>query len=225
MTIFSGYSISQDLPDKEFSDQAADTLLLDEYPVDTVKFFLFEDLSKLENIVRDTAIFNIGDKVYRLPLKINAQTIIDYRKQYLYYKLTGVSLYENPELESYVKELFRQPRTKLVEKISAKDWPNSEIYLRYFEQYDQNSQFLAGNQNLTGYDKEELEDEDMAQENYEDFPLPETIDLVVDLRSNPKLVNILGIDFNFEKLDVNFQKLLMGYGGVINDKNRKSNLR
>ena len=74
--MFPGFNISQDLPGEIVSEQVTDSLL-PEYTVDTVKFYLFEDLSKLESIVRDTAIIKIGDKFYRLPLKINAQTIVD----------------------------------------------------------------------------------------------------------------------------------------------------
>lgn len=203
----------------------SDTLLLNEISLDTVRFYLFEDLSKIENTIRDTAYITVDNKVYRIPYRISANTIIDYQKQYQNYKLTGISLYENAELESFVKELFRKPREKLKDKINAKDWNRSEIYLRYFEPYDQNSPNLRGSKRVTGYDESELEDEELAEENYENFPLPETIDLEVDLRKIPKVVSILGLEFDFDKLDKKFQKLLMGYGGLVKDQNRKSSVR
>lgn len=205
----------------------SDTLSIDdpEISLDTVKFYLFEDVSKLENTIRDTAYINIDGKIYRVPYKISAQTIIDNPKQSQNYKLTGISLYRNPELETYIKELFSNPRTKLKQNISAKDWTNSPVYLKYFEKYDKNSSYLPGNKKTEEYDNDELEDEDLAIEGYENFPLPETIDIFVDLRSNPKVVTILGLEFDYNKLDPRFQKLLLGYGSQSNDKNRKSNLK
>ena len=227
IVLFSNSFVSSESYSKGNNNQISDTLNIDdpEISLDTVKFYLFEDVSKLENTIRDTVYIKIEDKFYRIPYKISAQTIINYQKQYQYYKLTGVSLYANPQLESYIKALFRQPRTKLVENISAKNWTNSAIYLKYFEKYDGNSSYLPGNKKQEEYDSDELEDEDLAKENYENFPLPETIDIFVDLRSSPKVVTILGLDFDFDKLDKGLQKLLLGYGELSNDKNRKSNLK
>lgn len=221
---FSNSVISMESGNTNKNINISDTVLVkEEISLDDVRFYLFEDLSKLENTFRDTAFININDTVYKVPFKINAQTIVDFQKQYQNYKLTGISLYLNPELESYVKELFSNPRKKLIEKISAKDWTKSQIYLRYFEKYDQNSTNLSGNKTNTDYDEEEYEEDDVV-ENYDNFPLPETIDIIVDLKGNPKVVTILGLEFDFTKLDPKFQKLLMGYGGSIN-KNRKSNLK
>ena len=95
--------------------------------------------------------------------------------------------------------------------------------MRYFEKYDQNSSNLSGKKINTDNDEEENEEDDVI-ENYDSFPLPETIDIIVDLKGNPKVVTILGLEFDFTKLNPKFQKLLLGYGGSIN-KNRKSNLK
>jgi hypothetical protein len=221
---YSNSVISMELINTNRKINISDTILVkEEISLKDVRFYFFEDLTKLENTFRDTVTVKINDTVYRIPYKISAQSIIDFQKQYQNYKLTGISLYANPELESYIKELFSNPRKKLNEKISAKDWTSSPTYLRYFEKYDQNSSNLSGKKIDTDNDDEEYEEDDVV-ENYDNFPLPETIDIIVDLKGNPKVVTILGLEFDFTKLDPKFQKLLLGYGGSIN-KNRKSNLK
>jgi len=221
--VYSNSVISMELNNNRKISISDTVLVKEEISLEDVRFYFFEDLTKLENTFRDTAFIKINDTIYKVPFKISAQSIIDFQKQYQNYKLTGISLYANPELESYIKELFSNPRKKLIEKISAKDWTSSPTYLRYFEKYDQNSSNLSGNKVNTDYDEEEYEEDDVI-ENYDNFPLPETIDIIVDLKGNPKAVTILGLEFDFTKLDPKFQKLLMGYGGSIN-KNRKSNLK
>ncbi len=221
--VYSNSVISMELNNNRKINISDTVLIKEEISLEDVRFYFFEDLTKLENTFRDTAFIKINDTIYKVPFKISAQSIIDFQKQYQNYKLTGISLYANPELESYIKELFSNPRKKLIEKISAKDWTSSSTYLRYFEKYDQNSSNLSGKKINTDNDEEENEEDDVI-ENYDNFPLPETIDIIVDLKGNPKVVTILGLEFDFTKLNPKFQKLLLGYGGSIN-KNRKSNLK
>ncbi|MBK8984172.1 MAG: hypothetical protein IPM38_18105 [Ignavibacteria bacterium] len=185
-------------------------------------------MSKVENTLRGVTIINIDGKLYKLPYKITSITNVVYGKNQGYFRLTGISLVQNPNLAEYVYEIFKNPREKLKDYIPAKEWKNSAIYLRYFEPYDKNSEFIPFNADETVSDQNEL-DEFMADnntdyviQNYEDFPLPETVDIEVDLRKSPKTLTILGIDFNFDKLDRGFQKLLLEYGKSGNNVNQKS---
>lgn len=205
--------------------EVTDTLTLPEITLDTVKFYLFEDVTRLENTVRDTIVMLIDGKLVKIPYKVTGNTIIDYRQNNQAFRLTGVSLYDNQEFETYLKDIFRQPREKLKDKISPKDWTYSEIYLRYFEPFDKNSPYRGGNQVSTDYDVDELEDNDIAIQNYETFPIPETIDIEVDLKKNPRVVRILGLEFDFDKLDPKFQRMLLGYGGLKSGSYRKSTLQ
>jgi len=55
--------------------------------------------------------------------------------------------------------------------------------------------------------------------------LPQSIDLEVDLTKSPRVLTVLGLEFNFDKLDKGFQELLLKYGYSSNKKylNRRSN--
>ncbi|HRI84607.1 MAG TPA: hypothetical protein PK536_04090 [Ignavibacteria bacterium] len=196
-----------------------------EISLDTVKFLLFDDDASIENVRRDTIYINAGDSVYKIPYRISAKIVLDNAARNRYFKLTGLSLLDNAELESYLKDLFSNPRNKLKEEIPAKYWKRHEIYLRYFEPYDKNSPYLPGNSLNTDYDEDEVDDQITVLENYENFPLPETIDMEVDLRKIPRILKILDLEFDFDKLDKRFQRLILNSGKNEINQNRKSNLR
>lgn len=196
-----------------------------ELSLDTVKFLLFEDVANIENVRRDTIYINAGDSIYKIPFRISAKVVLDNTTRNRYFKLTGMSLLDNPELETYLIDLFSNPRSKLKEEIPPKYWQRHEIYLRYFEPYDNNSPYLPGNTLNTDYDEDEVDDQIQVLENYSNFPLPETIDLEVDLRKIPRTLKILDIEFDFDKLDKRFQRLILNSGDKVINKNRKSNLR
>lgn len=207
------------------SVKLSDTINMSEISLDTVKFLLFDDASNVENIRRDTIYINAGDNVYKIPYRISSKVIIDNTSSNRYFKLTGMSLLDNPELEIYVNDLFSNPRSKLKEEIPPKYWQRHEIYLRYFEPYDKNSPYLPGNTLNTDYDEDEVDDQIQVLENYENFPLPETIDMEVDLRKIPRTLKILDLEFDFDKLDKRFQRLILNSGNIGINQNRKSNLR
>jgi len=217
--------------ERSLSDfQISDTLILDEVSLGNARFYLTEDLSEVENTIRDTTFLTIEGKVYKLPYRITSTTKIVFGKNQTYFRLTGLSLSQNPNLENYVSELFTNPREYLKDLIPAKEWKNSAVYLRYFEPYDKNSSNRSEITNESETNEENELDQFMADENsgyviqnYENFPFPETIDIEVDLRESPKTVSILGIEFNFDKLDKGFQKLLLDYGKSGISNNRKSN--
>ena len=230
LILTAGNIVAQDSELSIPGSQNSDTLLLDEVSLDSARFYLTEDMSKVENTLRGTTYINIDGKVYKLPYKITSITNVVYGKNQTYFRLTGISLVQNPVLADYVYELFKNPREKLKDYIPAKERKNSAVYLRYFEPYDNNSEFIPGNTDETGSSDINELDEFMADkntdyviQNYEDFPLPETIDIEVDMRKSPKTLTILGIDFNFDKLDKGFQKLLLEYGKSGTTKNQKSN--
>ncbi|MBK8553060.1 MAG: hypothetical protein IPL53_19155 [Ignavibacteria bacterium] len=90
--------------------------------------------------------------------------------------------------------------------------------MRYFEPYDKNSPNRTGNEdNSSQQDVNEFDEfksnsgEGYVIQNYENFPLPETVDIEVDLRKSPGVVKILGLEFDFDKLDKVFQRLLLEY--------------
>lgn len=202
---------------------SSDTVRLNEVELDSIKFFLQEDFLNIEYALRDTAAVQLDGKTYIIPYKITARTYVEFRRQPRLYKLSGVSLSEQKELASYIKELFANPRERLKEKISAKNWKKSSVYINYFAPYDPNP--------LTDEDKtsdDELkefmaeEGEGFVAQGYESFPLPQTIDIEVDLTTTPKIVTILGLEFDFDKLDKKFQHLLLDFGDTKNERNRKT---
>ena len=101
--VYSNSVISMELNNNRKINISDTVLVKEEISLEDVRFYFFEDLTKLENTFRDTAFIKINDTIYKVPFKISAQSIIDFQKQYQNYKLTGISLYANPELESYIK--------------------------------------------------------------------------------------------------------------------------
>lgn len=201
----------------------SDTVKLSEIELDSIRFFLQEDLTNIENTLRDTALIKIDDKVYVIPYKITATTSVEFRRQPKLFKLSGISLSEYDELGVYIKELFANPREKLKDRISAKNWKKSSVYLKYFAPYDQNP--VDDEQKETEDELKEFmadEGEGFVEQNYETFPLPQSIDIEVDRTKTPGTVTILGLEFDFDKLDKKFQKLLLDFGDTKNERNRKS---
>lgn len=216
LIFFSNACFSQetDFVDSQYSD----TLMLPEKTLDSVRFYLTEDVSKIENTIRDTVLLSIDGKIYKLPYIITSTTNVVFKGKNRYFRLTGLPLVQEVELQSYITELFKNPREKLKDVIPANQWKNSSVYLRYFEPYDQNSPNRTGNEDeSTQQDVNEFDEfksnsgEGYVVQNYENFPLPETVDIEVDLRKSPGVVTILGLEFDFDKLDKVFQRLLLEY--------------
>lgn len=210
--------------------EVSDTLILKEISLDSVRFYLTEDLSKAENTVIDTAYIQLDGNVYKLPYRVTATTSVVFSGKGQYFRLTGLPLVQEVLLNNYITELFKNPREYLKEQIPAKQWKNSAVYLRYFEPYDKNSLNRTGNKEVkSNNERNELKDflsddgDVYVEQNYENFPLPETIDIEVDLRKSPKVVTILDLDFDFDKLDRGFQKLLLDYEKTNKNRIKKSN--
>lgn len=202
---------------------SADTVRLNEIELDSIRFFLQEDLTNIENTLRGTALIRIDDKVYVIPYKITATTSVEFRRQPKLFRLTGLSLSEYDELGAYIRELFANPREKLKERISAKNWKKSSVYLKYFAPYDPNPASEVqreADDELKEFMAEE--GDGFVEQNYENFPLPQSIDIEVDLTKTPGTVSILGLEFDFDKLDKKFQKLLLDFGDTKSERNRKS---
>lgn len=202
---------------------STDTIRLNEVELDSIRFFLDENLTNIENTLRDTVLIQIEDKVYIIPYKITARTYVELRRQPKLYRLTGISLSEYDELGAYIRELFANPREKLKERISAKNWKKSSVYLKYFAPYDTNP--VTDDEKEAGDELKEFmadEGDGYVEQNYENFPLPQSIDIEVDLTKSPKTVTILGLEFDFDKLDRKFQNLLLDFGDTKNERNRKS---
>jgi hypothetical protein len=227
----------------------------------------------------DTVYVTVGDTIYKIPVKLPSNASSNIQKGRQYFRFEGLRLSQN-NLEYHLKELFKNPREKLKDPISAIDWKNSDVYRRYFEQYDENSEFLgkakeirdsieraendsiekARNDSIAGVNGDtnagdDLSDDDNSNlfgkseysngkeveyfdllryldegddidvpQNYENFPLPQTIDFEVDLRKSPRVLRVLEIEFDFDKLTPEFRRLLLllGNNDSKNIRNRRS---
>jgi len=135
-----------------------------------------------------------------------------------YFIITGLSLNNNTIYES-VRKVFLNPRNYLKE-VPEEEWKSSEIYLRYFETYDKNSRYREKSDDNSDTDDFGIEDQvdakrrnrtaEYIEQNYEDFPLPETIDLEVNIKDWS--LKMLEIEFDINKLDSQFRKLLLDFG-------------
>lgn len=232
-TVFSNLCYSQDELSEFNNNQFSDTIRLDEISLDSIKFYLGGNFSRNDNDTKDTILIPIDGKIYRIPYKVTSTALINTQRQPKYYSVTGLSLSQD-SLDIYISELFRNPRGILKDSISSANWHNSDIYLRYFEPYDPNSPYREGSKKTIA-EKEENELDFLmsdgkygyTEQNYEDFPLPQSIDLEVDLTKSPRTLTVLGLDFNFDKLNKRFQELLFRYGYSTKKEymNRRSNER
>jgi hypothetical protein len=216
--ILSSNCFSQETSLDMLDSQYSDTITLSEEALDTARFFLTENDSKIQNTIKGTIYLPIDGKIYKLPYRITSTASVVFKGENRYFRLTGLPLIQEIELQSYITELFKNPREYLKDVIPASQWKNSSVYLRYFEPYDKESPNRVGNEETNSQDNVNEFDqfksnsgEGYVVQNYENFPFPETVDIEVDLRKAPGVVNILGLDFNFEKLDKGFQRLLLEY--------------
>lgn len=218
LLILSGSCFSQDTGLEMLDSQYSDTITLSERALDTARFYLTENDSKIQNTLQGTIFLPIDGKIYKLPYRITSTASVVFKGENRYFRLTGLPLIQEIELQNYLTELFKNPREKLKDVIPANQWKNSSIYLRYFEPYDKESPNRVGNNESSSQDDVNEFDqfksnsgEGYVAQNYENFPFPETVDIEVDLRKTPGTVNILGLEFNFDKLDKSFQRLLLEY--------------
>jgi len=212
----------------EFSD----TITMGERSLDSINFYLSKDFSRSESTVKGFIHIPVGNKIYRIPYKVTSTAIPFVSRGRQYFRMTGLSLDED-SLGNHLQELFRNPREKLRSPINSVDWKNSDTYRRYFEPYDLNSEFLTiTKEKSNNVDNAEDEFESFLTEgtgayvvqNYENFPLPQTIDLEIDLKKTPRSLSVLDLEFNFDKLTPEFQRLLLNYGNsnILKYQNRRS---
>lgn len=226
LTSFANSGNAKEYKSSYATHEVSDTIQTEEVVLDSMTFYLLGDDNQIQNTRKGSFIIKIDDKYYEIPYRLPTKAVVDLRGHSYNFKMTGLSLRENTQLETYLKNLFRNPRPKLKEYISPKNWKNSPIYIQYFEPYDQNSTNTVEKRRLNPKNESEEnaflgDDTDGGIEDYENFPLPETIDLEVDLRKTPKILKVLGLEFNFDKLDKGFQELLLDYGRG-SQKNRRS---
>ncbi len=202
---------------QEHQENVADTTL-EEITLDTISFVLRSN-KKAQKIHRDTIRVEIDGREVLIPLKVqilatSAETLLRTTPKF---RITGLSLREYGEFKNELKSLLSKPWDVLKDPIRSR---NDSRYQRFFRPYVKGYE----NQNQTtvseAYGSPES-DEYSLNDEVENFPLPETIDFEVNLQNSPPILNTMGLEFNFNKLDPNFQKLLLEF----RDKRGKSGNR
>lgn len=133
------------------------------------------------------------------------------------FRIEALSLSDYPEFRVNIDSLFRFPRIRLKEDISAENWFSSEQYSRFFSRYDDD--YLENKKSRNNKKNEALAKVEgvevgsiTVKENY-NVPLPASIDIEIDLTGEIKTLKILGIEFNFEKLNSDFQRDILNFTG------------
>lgn len=182
--------------------------ILQQYALDTIKFVLINQ-SKIQKTHSDTLQIEIDGKQYLIPYKVVIASVAALQNVPSHFAISGLSLREYKNFRKQIQELFNNPREKLAVTISAKDWRNSNIYDQYFRPYDNNRDAAVNTDSFEDVFIDESKQGIIPDDI--NFPLPESIDMEVDLRNELRILTILGLDFNFSKLDKEFQNLLLNF--------------
>ncbi|MBK8553061.1 MAG: hypothetical protein IPL53_19160 [Ignavibacteria bacterium] len=110
LIILSNSCFSQETGTNIDDSQYADTTILSESVLEDVRFYLTEDVSKIENTVRDTLLLHIDGKIYKLPYRVTSTASVVIKGNNRYFRLTGLPLIQEVELQNYLSELFKNPR-------------------------------------------------------------------------------------------------------------------
>lgn len=208
------------------------TILGYETLLDSINFYLSRESNRADYTAKDTLIFvdSTTNRVFKIPYKITSTATTNAYLGAKYFRMTGLFLQQD-SLDYYLHDLFSYPLEKLKDSIGAVDWKNHPIYLTYFEPYDTKSEFRSTGSRQISEDEGSTSDFDQwkqqggnnyVEQNYSDFPLPQTIDLEVDLRKYPRVLNVLGLEFNFDKLSPGLKSLLLRFGSLPKYRNRRS---
>lgn len=206
-------------------NEPSDTTI-SELQLDTLSFLIMGARSVNESR-SDTLIIQLEGKTYRVPYKVflsGRNLAINEAKNFT---IRGLGLKDYPKFSRMISKLFKEPWKYIRHDDVGKDsyydfneWRSSNNYDRFFRQYDK-----YRNVPVEQFDQEAEDDVydtpgySTVSSNVEiDFPLPESIDLDVDLRNSPRLLSVLGMKFNFDKLEPDLQIFLLTF----DDKKGKS---
>lgn len=186
--------------DSIFSTRRTDTVQIDRFG------------SKEMEIIKYQVEIEIDGKIYKVPVEIPIR--IDSKISSFHYFIRGIKLRdpENKEVRMYLQEVFNKPAKYLLEP-PGEDWTKLNVYKNYFQKYDKkySSVGIQSGENDESDPMREPENSTVNDNTDIDFPLPSTIDLEVDLLSNPRKFTALGVEFNFDKLKKNFKDWLIGF--------------
>lgn len=160
----------------------------------------------------DTLSLVIEEFHYKIPIKIPVQIVSKNPNRYFYINGLKLRRSEHKDVRKYLQELFNKP-AKYLSQILGSDWTQSNIYKDYFRKYDDKfNDSEEFQQNYDDFSFNVSATEDIVDNTKINFPLPATIDLEVDLRNNDKkLLRVLGLEFNYNKLDKDFRKWLTNF--------------
>lgn len=184
--------------------------ILSSYDLDTIRFVMTskEGVQKLHS---DTIEIEVEGEYYKVPYRVVIEGVKLKDNSSKWFDIRSLSLREHKDFRNYLQNLFNNPREKLREPISPQDWRSSSIYDRYFRPYDGNRDQQQnkgdGFSELLGSDS----DKGVVVEDQIDFPLPETVDLEVNLNETPRTLTVLEIEYNFDKLDPEFQRIILNF--------------
>ncbi len=188
------------------------------YELDTIRFL--NSYQKNVNLLHaDTLNVEIEGKYYRIPYKVYLKSVDIADNMPKQFTITSLGLRDYPDFRRRLKNIFDNPRDKLYTYYSAKDWRFSEEYDRFFRQYDNNRSATISEQTDDGLLGDETTGKTTSVDEI-DFPLPATVDIEVNLEKDPGMVTILGVEFNFNKLEPEVRSFLINFK---DNRNRSGN--
>jgi hypothetical protein len=206
------------------TEAQTDTLDADRvYQLDTIRF-LNTYQKNIDLIHTDTLIAEIEGKFYRIPYRVSLRSVDVADNMPKIFTITSLGLRDYPDFGKRLKDIFDNPRDKLYTYYSAKDWRFSEEYDRFFRQYDNNRTATITDQTDDGLLGDETTGKTTSVDEI-DFPLPATVDIDVNLEKDPGMVTILGVEFNYNKLDPEFKSFLINFKDNRNRSGNKSILK
>ena len=193
------------------------------YQLDTIRFL--NTYQKNINLIHtDTLIAEIEGKFYRIPYSVSLKSVDVADNMPKIFTITSLGLRDYPDFRRRLKNTFDNPRDKLYTYYSAKDWRFSEEYDRFFRQYDNNRSATITEQTDDGLLGDETTGKTTSVDEI-DFPLPATVDIEVNLEKDPGMVTILGVEFNFNKLDPEVKSFLVNFKDSRNRSGNKNILK
>lgn len=197
----------------------SDTVFVNrEYSLDTIRFLntYQKNVSLLHS---DTLTVQIEGKYYRIPYRVSLKSVDIASNTPKKFSINSLGLRDYPDFRKRLQDMFNNPREKLYIYYSDKDWRFSEEYDRFFRQYDNNRTATVYEQTDEGLLGDETTGKSTSVNNIQ-FPLPATVDINVNLEEDPGKVTILGVEFNFNKLDPEVKSFLISFK---DSKNRSGN--
>ena len=204
--------------------QQIDTLYVERvYELDTIKF-LNSYQKNISLLHADTLTVQIEGKYYKIPYRVSLKSVDLADNAPKRFTINSLGLRDYPNFRKRLKNIFDNPRDKLYTYYSAKDWRFSEEYDRFFRQYDGNRSATVSEQTDDGLLGDETTGKTTSVDQI-DFPLPATVDIEVNLEKDPGMVTILGVEFNFNKLDPEVKSFLINFKDSRNRSGNKDILK